>query len=101
MNKPVRHDWRKVISGWKTLYYRIHRRELTSYKLGLMVGLHRDVITRLETKARAQPPHYEGDLILYEFAEISAKYAQQVVASGEKKVESAALSGPEVVSLSV
>lgn len=93
MNGPIRHDWRKVISGWKELHYRLYRRELTNYKIGLAVGLHRDVIARLESHPKAQPPHYEGELILFEFAEISAEYAQEVVARGEKKVESSLASG--------
>lgn len=93
VNEPVRHDWRKVISGWKELHYRLHKSELTNYKIGLASRLHHSVITRLETRAGAEPPHYSGELILFHFAEISARYAHVVVANGSVKAESALSSG--------
>lgn len=93
MNEPVRHDWRKVISSWKELHYRLYRRELTNYKIGLAVKLHRDVITRLESDPDAQPPHYSGELIIFAFAELSAKYAHQVVASPTVTAQSSLASG--------
>ena len=71
MIAPVKHDWPKIIAEIKAGYKAREGKELTDYKLALIVGADNTSIYRLKKVKGAQPLHHLGQCILALHSEYS------------------------------
>lgn len=69
MVKPAHRNWPRIIAEIKSGYGVHHRKRLSNYKLGLIIG--RDEGTVRGWSEGTQPKHFDGELLLQLHAEYS------------------------------